>query len=88
MRAFQISEHDEESKDNKGNSLVGLNSWLQEEMKRVDPEAIAVRRNTVTVVTSKPTDKNKSRKKDRSYKINLNKLDDEKIFGKSEVRML
>ena len=56
-------------------------------MKRVDPEAIAVRRNTVTVVTSKPTDKNKSRKKDRSYKINLNKLDDEKIFGKSEVRM-
>jgi|TARA_B110000305_G_C19157243_1_gene500872 hypothetical protein len=28
VRAFQISENEEETKDNKGNSMVGLESWL------------------------------------------------------------
>lgn len=73
VRAFQISENEEESKDNKRNSMAGLNSWL------IDPEP--ARRNTVTVMNETPTDKN-SRRKNKSFKVNLNKLNDEKIFGK------
>lgn len=57
--------------------MAGLNSWL------IDPEP--ARRNTVTVMNETPTDKN-SRRKNKSFKVNLNKLNDEKIFGKQEVQ--
>lgn len=55
--------------------MAGLNSWL------IDPEP--AHRNTVT--NHKPTDKYHHRK-NKSFKVNINKLHDEKIFGKKEAQ--